>query len=250
MRWVFLFFVIGNIILGVWGIFFPPGQSGRSVVSSTIEGYPPIELLEAPQKKVSEPSPARKSASLTEAKTSQKPAAATKEASASCYRLGPITTSLEANRLIDSLAERKIASQRQEVRERVVVGYWVYIPPLGSRADATKVAHELAQKGVTDYLIVVTQNKINAISLGIYPSEEEAAQRAKNIKSLGYETAMEPHYRQTISYWITYTNTRDNSLSSKEIEEMQHAQPRLEVQNLSCKEHGEGKIADAKKPNK
>jgi hypothetical protein len=68
-------------------------------------------------------------------------------------------------------------------------GYWVYIPPLKSKQDATKKIDELKKLGVEDVLLIQGEGKWKyAISLGVFSTEEAAntylAQiRAKNVKS-------------------------------------------------------------------
>ena len=79
----------------------------------------------------------------------------------------------------------KLTQRRQED----VAGFWVYIAPLASRQAATQKAGELKRLGVDDYFIVPDDPKWrNAISLGIFKTEDAAnarlgALRAKGVKS-------------------------------------------------------------------
>jgi hypothetical protein len=79
----------------------------------------------------------------------------------------------------------KLTQRRQEE----VASYWVYIPPLASRQAATQKASELKRLGVGEYFVVPDDPKWrNAISLGVFKTEEAAkahldALRAKGVKS-------------------------------------------------------------------
>lgn len=79
----------------------------------------------------------------------------------------------------------KLTQRKQEE----VAGFWVYIPPLASRQVATQKAGELKRLGVDDYFVVPDDPKWrNAISLGVFKTEDAAkarlvALRAKGVKS-------------------------------------------------------------------
>ena len=54
-------------------------------------------------------------------------------------------------------------------------GYWVYIPPLKTKADADRKVGELQELGVTEFFVVQEPGQWRyAISLGIFRSEEAA----------------------------------------------------------------------------
>lgn len=68
--------------------------------------------------------------------------------------------------------------------------YWVYIPPLKSRAEAQKKQEELKDLGIEDSMIMQDNNKWrHAVSLGVFSTQEAADKyladlRAKNnVKS-------------------------------------------------------------------
>lgn len=67
--------------------------------------------------------------------------------------------------------------------------YWVYIPPLKTKAEAEKKASELKARGVTDFLIMQDEGPWQfAVSLGIFKTEDAATNylaqiRQKNVRS-------------------------------------------------------------------
>jgi hypothetical protein len=79
------------------------------------------------------------------------------------------------------------------VAERQVdesAGWWVYMPPQGSRAAATQKVAELKRLGVEEYFIVQDDPKFRfAISLGIFRTEEAARVRLDQLRARGVKTA-------------------------------------------------------------
>jgi len=80
----------------------------------------------------------------------------------------------------------KLTQRRQEE----VAAYWVYIPPLASRQSATQKASELKRLGVDEYFVVPDDPKWrNAISLGVFKTEEAAKARLDVLRAKGVKTA-------------------------------------------------------------
>lgn len=68
--------------------------------------------------------------------------------------------------------------------------YWVYIPPLKTRKDAEKKIAELKSRGVTEFFLVPDGASKNAISLGIFKSEELAKNYLAKLQTKGVLTAI------------------------------------------------------------
>ena len=67
--------------------------------------------------------------------------------------------------------------------------YWVYIPPLASRQEAEHKAEQLKALQVPEYFIVQDGASRNAISLGIFSSEQAAKDRLEDLKKRGVRSA-------------------------------------------------------------
>src|SRR5262245_8279612 len=82
----------------------------------------------------------------------------------------------------------------QERIERVVAdagGYWVYIPPLKSKTETDRKIGELKALGITDFFLV--QESVqwrNAISLGIFRTDEAAQVFLNKLKERGVRSAI------------------------------------------------------------
>jgi hypothetical protein len=69
--------------------------------------------------------------------------------------------------------------------------FWVYIPPFASRQAATQKAGELKRQGVDEYYVVPDDPKWrNAISLGVYKTEEAANARRDAVRARGVTGAI------------------------------------------------------------
>ena len=69
-------------------------------------------------------------------------------------------------------------------------GWWVYIPPLPSKAEAEKKAGELRQLGIADYFIIPEEGPNRyAISLGVFSTEKGGQERLADLKAKGVKSA-------------------------------------------------------------
>jgi len=83
-----------------------------------------------------------------------------------------------------------IGAKLTQRKEEEVAGFWVYIPPLPSRQAATQKALELKRLGVDEYFIVTEDpNWRNAISLGVFKTEEAATAHRNALGAKGVKSA-------------------------------------------------------------
>jgi hypothetical protein len=79
----------------------------------------------------------------------------------------------------------------QRRTEETAGGWWVFIPPQGSRAGALKRAEELKALGINDYFIMGDETDTPwALSLGIFRSERAALARLARLRDIGMRTAL------------------------------------------------------------
>ena len=91
------------------------------------------------------------------------------------------TAALSALQLGDKLSQYQV--------ERAI-SYWVYIPPLKSKAAVTQKIAQLKERGIAEYFVVPDAGPwLNAISLGVFKTREAAQhflddlRQAKDIRS-------------------------------------------------------------------
>ena len=102
-----------------------------------------------------------------------------------CVELGPVAPAdaARAEEAAGGLAAGlKVSQRRVDDASR----WWVYIPPLPTRAAANQRVAELKKQGVDDYEFISDDSTWrNAISLGVYGSEEAANRRIDELKRRG-----------------------------------------------------------------
>ena len=69
-------------------------------------------------------------------------------------------------------------------------GWWVYIPPHSSKAEAERKVAELRRLGVSDYFVIQDAGPSRfAISLGVFSSEAGASEHLASLKTKGVKSA-------------------------------------------------------------
>lgn len=134
---------------------------------------PPVKAPEAP----AEPVPAE-------------PEAAVVSEASVCLRWNQLSTD-NARQLSTKIGEKfaafKLVKHTQAGENN---GWWVYIPPLASKAEAEKKAGELRQLGISDYFIIPEDGPNRyAISLGVFSTEKGGQERLAELKAKGVKSA-------------------------------------------------------------
>lgn len=110
---------------------------------------------------------------------------------ASCLEWGAFTPAeyARAEKALEGLAPGLRLGQRRA--DEAAAGWWVFIPPQGSRPEALKRAAELKALGVTDYRIMGEDTDSQwALSLGVYRTEAAALGRLAQLRELGVRNAL------------------------------------------------------------
>jgi hypothetical protein len=101
-----------------------------------------------------------------------------------CLEWGPFGEGERARALADveSLALGRLLSQR---RVETATAYWVFLPPLASKAAADKRAAELKAAGVKDVQVVDGGPQRFALALGAFRTEDAANAHAAELAKQG-----------------------------------------------------------------
>lgn len=96
----------------------------------------------------------------------------------------------EAERARAALETLRLTDRATAHDVQVVAGYWVYIPPLSNKSEVEKKVAELKELGVIDYFAVENSGPMkNAISLGIFKTEEAANNYLERLKQKPVKSA-------------------------------------------------------------
>ena len=118
-----------------------------------------------------------------------------------------------AGQALDPLALGAKLTQR---KQEDVAGFWVYIPPFASRQTATQKAGELQRLGVDEYFIMSDDPKWrNAISLGVFKTEEAAKARLDALRAKGVKSATIGARETQLSKTYFQVRETNSSLASK-----------------------------------
>jgi len=122
-------------------------------------------------------------------------------------------------------------SQRQIERD---IGYWVYIPPLRNKAAVNRKIAELKALGVTEYFVVQVSGRWhNAISLGVFKSQDAAQNFLSYLRTKGVHTAKVGERASKLKTTLFKLNRIDATTVAK-VTAMQKDFAGSELKNVPC----------------
>jgi len=135
------------------------------------------------------------------------------------------TAALDALKLGDRLTQRQVEHAS---------GYWVYIPPLKTRADADKKVAQLKALGVEEYFVVQEAGKWrNAISLGVFKTEEAAQKFLESLKGKGVRSATAGERMSKFTLTVFVLKNPDADTSAK-VAALQNEFAGSELKAVAC----------------
>lgn len=176
MRLLFLALVLANVAFFAWSRHYAPDKTAA-------DAHPLARQLEPEKLKIVSPREMRPPP------PAPKPAAAAAPLVA-CLEWGSFTVTdyPRAEKALEPLA---LGSRLAQRRTEEVAGWWVHMPPQGSRQAALRKSGELKALGVQDYFIVAEDGEWRwALSLGIYRTEEAAQARLAALRAQGVRSAV------------------------------------------------------------
>lgn len=172
MRSLFLLLVLANLLFYAWHAgYIGPGDTHKG------EGER-LSMQIAPEKiRMLNPG---------EVKQLADPA---KSRSSVCFDWGAFPAQ-EADEAGEALAALSLGNRLQTRTVEETAGWWVFLPPQGSKPNADKKVDELKALGVSDFFIVQEDgaNKF-AVSLGVFRTEEAAKNYLTTVSAKGVKTA-------------------------------------------------------------
>lgn len=113
-------------------------------------------------------------------------------------------------------------------------GFWVHIPPLKSKAELDKKMGELKSAGITDFSAVQDPTLgRNAISLGIFSTEDAARGRLAALKEKGVQSAVMESRAGLIKQARYYVREPRTNIVSK-LAELQQGFPGSQIKAGPC----------------
>ncbi len=113
-------------------------------------------------------------------------------------------------------------------------GYWVYIPPLKTKAEVEKKIGELKGLGVEHFFVVQdTTPWRNAISLGIFKSDDAAKSRLAELRAKGVRSAVAER-RENFLKQIAYYVREPGEATVAKLAELQREFPGTQIKAVPC----------------
>jgi hypothetical protein len=185
MRTAFLVLVFANVAFFAWARYLSPADAAADAAPLTRQIEPEKLRILGPAE--------------TPAAAAPKPVAkpAPVALAAACLEWGSFTLA-DAPKAAKALEPLNLGSRMVQRRTEETAGWWVYLPPQGSRQAALKKAAELKSLGVEEYFVVADEGPFRwGVSLGVFRNEEAAMSRLATLRRQGVRTA-EVGARETI----------------------------------------------------
>ena len=216
MRTAFLFLLLGNAAFYAWVNYL------RTPVNAQ-ERIQQVEITPEKIRLVSKPASAAKKAAAV-------PAASLK--GAACVEWGAFV-GLEAARGEAAIAELALPAAQVRRVASDLDGHWVMIPPLRSRVAAERTTERLKELGVTDFSVVLEAPRRNAISLGIFRTEEAAQNHLASLQKRGVTEAT-VEVREAFFRRVVFYVREPNEATVARLSALKAAQPGTDVKAVVC----------------
>lgn len=197
MRWIVGSLVAINIVVLIWQLLTqqpeasPPPPQTRQFQSEA----PPVKLLS----ELEEETLQAMMANRQRVKLNPEPAAEVK--TPLCTLVGPFEKLLRAEYFVERLQALDVKAEIQEVEVPGEVGYWVYLPSLGSRKEAFDRLRELQSKGIDSY-VIPRGDLENGISFGMFSQQALADRRLADMRKQGYPAELQEVKRSYKETWV------------------------------------------------
>ncbi|NNF51034.1 MAG: hypothetical protein HKN59_01225 [Gammaproteobacteria bacterium] len=123
---------------------------------------------------------------------------------ANCLSLGPFPYEEDFEAANTKLATLGMTGKKRLAEGQIWVGYWIFLSPADSRAEAVKKVESLRARGVGDLYIEPAGERENAISLGVFKERSRAQRRYREIRDLGFEPQIARRTRQGTVFWLDF----------------------------------------------
>ena len=224
MRAFFLLLVAVNLALYAWA-------RNASAPDGASDAEPLRRQLSAEKIRIIAAEPGGPPAAVAAAKPAaevQPPPA--RPPAAACVEWGGFALA-EAPRAEQALEPLALGARLSQRRSEETAGWWVFIPPQGSRPGALKKTAELKGLGIDDYFIIQDEGRMRwAVSLGVFSSEEAARNRLEALRARGVRSAQTGQREMQVAKLWFQVRGADTALQSK-LKELAQGLPGTELRD-------------------
>jgi hypothetical protein len=176
----------------------PPAAAAGEVPAELAPAAAPSGLAVTPTASTAatEPPPA-----AGEASPAPEPVVARGAPSGVCVHIGPFAVADEYAPLVKWLTPRSTTVNVETVTTNKRQLFWVYLEQKSADEAQARLA-ELKRKGIRDTLLVNRDGFRNAISLGVFSSQDAVNRRLAEIERKGYKPVVVPRIETTDLRWL------------------------------------------------
>lgn len=140
----------------------------------------------------------------------------------------------EVARADGALAALAMPSEMLQRRVSDIDGYWVHMPAFKTKAEVDRKLGELKALGVTDFYVVQDAGPWrNAVSLGLFKSEEAANAELERLRQRGVRSALVTR-REKFLKQVSFFIREPSAATIARITELQREFPAAELKAVSC----------------
>lgn len=214
MKWITIIFLLVNVAYFGWHLNQQINQAIPATANETdtsLSSSVPLVLLS----ELNELPPLREESTIPQHEQGQNSTIAitedlldempafTKEGA--CITIGPFQAGIaDAERISikNWLTVRSIPVREHIEEQRTRERYWVYLEPKATEEEAKAQVEALKQKGVSDYYMITRGDMKNAISLGLFSSQDKVNNRLEELAKEGYQPVVIPQHKVEQHIWI------------------------------------------------
>ena len=172
MRLLFFFLVLVNLVFFGWHAgYIGPGETRQGEGDRLAQQITPEKI------RVLTPAEAKKLTDQARARANL------------CFEWGTFPAQ-EADKAAAALATLALGTHLNTRTVEETAGWWVFMPPQGSKENADKKVDELRRIGVNDFFVVLDDGPARfSISLGVFRNEDAARSYLASLTGKGVNTA-------------------------------------------------------------
>ena len=152
-----------------------------------------------------------------------------------CFSLGPFHSIEDRDETYTRLMDVSSGISERETQALVEKGYWVFMPPYASLLIANQELLSLQPLVLEDIGVIYDGEWKNAISLGYFLRQENAARRKNGLEDKGYAPLIRVQRHSESRYWLDYEQNPGSELITLD---MQNRQNDFMQRSLPCPEEG------------
>lgn len=184
MRWLVGVLLLLNMAVFMWGSWYkavPPGAAVKARPSVNADRIRPLR----------QPVPANVSG-----------VDGAGQSGPLCISLGPFASAEQVSAAISTAQRLGATTARPEQLEETTTSYRVYLPSLPSRKLAERKRAQLSELGFKEHYIIEEPGRENAVSLGVFAVEKNAAALVRALAEKGVSAKQETISNAQTTYWL------------------------------------------------